>query len=118
MNLTRLLTLALALLALVLAGCGESEEDKFASDVNEICTEAEDEIETSKDPDTLIAAIDEFIADLKAADPPEDQKDDYSEWVDTQEETFEELKSAIRAKDEARIDAVDSNAGDDQARDL
>ncbi|HEX2051332.1 MAG TPA: hypothetical protein VHJ34_11990 [Actinomycetota bacterium] len=116
---TRIITLTLALFALVLAGCGESEEDEFASDVNEICREATGDIRAAAGKrDELIAAVDRFIADLKAADPPEDQKDDYDAWVATQEKTFGELKSAIEANDQERIDAVSETAGDDQAREL
>jgi hypothetical protein len=39
------LLLALVASLAFAAACGESEEDKFASEVNEICTDAEGEIE-------------------------------------------------------------------------
>ena len=114
----RILVLALALLALALAGCGESDEEKFASEVNEICTESEDDVQGTEDPDTLVAAIDEVIDDLKAVDPPESKKDDYDAWVAIQEKVGEEFKAAVRANDRQRLDAIDDDAGDEQAREL
>ena len=112
----RTLALALALLALVPAGCGKSDEEQFVDEVNEICTESEDDVEAAKDPDTLGAALDEFLADLKAVDPPEDRKADYSAWVASRERAADELKA--RADDEQGVDAVDDGAGDEQAREL
>jgi hypothetical protein len=87
--------------------------------VNEICSDATKDIRAaSGKSDELVAVIDKFVADLKAADPPEGKKDDYEAWVATQEKTFNELKAGIRADDRERVNAVSETAGDDQAREL
>ena len=115
----RTLTLALTLLAFIVAGCGgESEEEKFANEVNEICTDAEGDIEVASDPPRLVETIDKFVSDLKAAEPPDDKKADYEAWIATQEKAFDEIKAGIRADDQERIDAVDETTGDEQAREL
>jgi hypothetical protein len=117
----RLLTSIAVLLAAGAAGCGGGEDDnkKFVSETNKICTDAQKDIEAAgSDTDKIISVGDKLIDDLKAVDPPEDKKSDYEAWVKTQEDYFDELKDAIESRDAQKLQSLDDNAGDEQARDL
>jgi hypothetical protein len=117
----RLLTSIAVLLAAGVAGCGGGEGDskKFVSEANKICTDAARDIKAAgSDTDKLVATGEKFIDDLKAVDPPEDKKSDYDAWVKTQEGYFDDLEAAIEARDAQKLQSLDDNVGDDQARDL
>ena len=115
----RRIVLLLAVLALIAAaGCGESEDEQFANEVNEICTDGEGEAGTASDPDELIETIDEYVRRLGEVDPPDDRREDYEAWVATQERISNEMRAALRARDRERLNAVDEDAGDAQAREL
>ena len=115
-----LLASAATALALGLAACGgDDENDKFVDSANQVCEDSTKEIEgAAGDNEKIVTAGEEFIADLKDVDAPEDKKSDYDAWVKTQEDYFNELKAAIESGDKAAIDALDDNAGDDQAKAL
>ncbi|HEX8068075.1 MAG TPA: hypothetical protein VF520_16275 [Thermoleophilaceae bacterium] len=114
----RLATLALLLALAAPAGCGGGG-DGFADEANKVCRDSEKEIRAASGSRTeLVAAVDGLIRDLKAVDVPEDKRSEYDAWVATQERYFGELKAALAARDEKRIDALDDTTGDDKAREL
>ena len=110
----------LALLASIAfaAACGESDEDKFVEEVNEICTDAAAEVDPSSSGPEFIRAFDMFLADLEKVEPPEDKKERYEGWLTAQRRIIEESRAAIRAKDRQRINGIDTTTLDERSREL
>jgi hypothetical protein len=118
----RLLLLAVLtlVLALTVSACGESDDEKFVKEVNAICEDSEQDVDLASDPEDVSKAFDEYLADIKAVDPPEGKKDDYEEWVRLTDGLVAEFKVALRSRDKKQLDLVESKAGpvDDEARRL
>lgn len=114
----RMFALALLLLALVAAGCGESEEEKFRSEVNEVCTDASDNLDSANGPEEGKDVVDRFLADLEDVDPPESLQEDFDVWLTDQRQIATEVKEALDTRDRERIERIDTSSADAKAREL
>jgi hypothetical protein len=128
-----LLLLALVA-ALALAGCGEDEpsKDEVIEQADEICKDAEEDIEEIQDvpADELGQAFEEggeraqeAVDDLKAIEVPDEDKDiwdDFIEESEKQPEYFEDAQQAFEDGDNARVDeiAAESREAEEEAAEL
>ena len=131
----RFLLALLALIALVaLAACGEDEpsKDEVIEQADEICKDAEEDIEEIQDvpADELGQAFEEggeraqeAVDDLKAIEVPDEDKDTWDDFIEESEkqpEYFEDAQQAFEDGDNARVDeiAAESREAEEEAAEL
>ena len=127
--------LLLALAAVIaLPACGEDEptKDEVIEQADEICKDAEEDIEEIQDvpQDELDQAYEEggeraeeAVDDLKAIEVPDEDKDIWDDFLDESEkqvEFFEDAEQAISEGDNQRVDeiAAESKEVEEEAADL
>ncbi len=131
----RFLLAVLALIALIaLPACGEDEpsKDEVIEQADEICKDAEEDIEEIQDvpADELGQAFEEggeraqeAVDDLKAIEVPDEDKDvwdDFIEESEKQSDYFEEAEQAFEDGDNERVDeiAAESREAEEEAAEL
>jgi hypothetical protein len=131
----RLFLLLLAIVALAgLAACGEDEpsKDEVIQEADEICKDAEEDIEEIQDvpADELGQAFEEggeraqeAVDDLKAIEVPDEDKDvwdDFIEEAKKQPEYFEDAEQALAEGDNQRVDEIaqESQQAEEDAAEL
>ncbi len=110
-----------ALTALIAVGCGGESKNDVISDGDEICREANDKLEALEEPDELSGLPDyaaearpivqDAVADLKALDPPEQDREAFDEFIARSEE-LEELLNELAEMDPGASDAELQAASD------
>jgi hypothetical protein len=125
------LALALFLLVLLaLAGCGGDDKDDVISEGDQICREANDKLEDLEEPEEVSGLpdyardarpiFDDAIEDLKALDPPGEDRESFDQFIDRSEElssVLEELEAAGFDTGDAELQQMSDRIGEitDQA---
>jgi type IV secretory pathway VirB10-like protein len=127
--------LLLAIVALAgLVACGDDEptKDEVIEQADEICKDAEEDIEEIQDvpADELGQAFEEggeraqeAVDDLKAIEVPDEDKDTWDDFIEESEkqpEYFEDAQQAFEEGDNARVDeiAAESREAEEEAAEL
>ena len=102
-----LLLTALAALLLV-AGCGGESKSDVISEGDKICREANDKLEALEEPEDVSGLpgyarearpiVEDAVADLKALDAPEQDREAFDEFIARSEELEELLKELSEAE--------------------
>jgi hypothetical protein len=117
----RLALLVSALTALIAVGCGGESKNDVISDGDKICREANDKLEALEEPEELSGLpayarearpiVQDAVADLKALDPPEQDREAFDEFIARSEE-LEELLNELAETDPGSSDAELQAASD------
>ena len=115
--------LAAAVAALLLvAGCGGESKDDVIAEGDEICREANDKLEDLEEPESLAGLpdyagearpiVDDAVADLKALDAPDADREAFDQFIAKSEELaqkLEELEGAAPGTSEAELQKLNDD---------